>query len=158
MLCLALRGQALGTSTPERFVTVSAEGDFVLGCQRYLVAGWNQHAPEPASFSCNHAYCLGVERWAHKEEETAHCTPRLVQSPDDTLQAQNECMDSSASPSTFKQRKEWLSQAKRPQAPKDHASGLKACCERLRHADAGGSSWRQPRARHCCMGPLCRLA
>ena len=50
-ICLALGGQAGGASAPERYVTVSAEGDFVLGCQRFLVAGWNQHAL--ARKSCN---------------------------------------------------------------------------------------------------------
>ena len=44
LLRLAVACQVVSASAPERFVTVSAEGDFVLGCQRFLVAGWNQHA------------------------------------------------------------------------------------------------------------------
>lgn len=44
LLCLAVACQVVSASAPEPFVSVSAEGDFVLGCQRFLVAGWNQHA------------------------------------------------------------------------------------------------------------------
>ena len=46
LLFMAVASQIVSASAsaPERFVTVSAEGDFVLGCQRFLVAGWNQHA------------------------------------------------------------------------------------------------------------------
>ena len=42
LFILALAKPTPHASAPERFVTVSPEGDFMLGCQKFLVAGWNQ--------------------------------------------------------------------------------------------------------------------
>lgn len=42
LFILVLAKPTPNASAPERFVTVSPEGDFMLGCQKFLVAGWNQ--------------------------------------------------------------------------------------------------------------------
>ena len=76
LLCLAVVYQVVSASARERFVTVSAEGDFVLGCHRFLVAGWNQHALAVLIElrSCTKPCC---RRWMQLEE----CSAPLASDP-----------------------------------------------------------------------------